>query len=132
MFTRTNTDKFFTPIHMHTQNETQDISLPEVIWYCTRSRIHILISIETVVLVMCTCTKTGKTVEKIGEFQGGMFWFCFYFRNFDTSGDVSPCRMKCPDGPSPRNSLNYDSCYTCSSFRIAKDRSYVRWSLLEG
>ena len=51
-----------------------------------------------------------------------------YFRNFDTNGDVSPCRMKCPDGPSPRNSLNHDSCST-SSFRIAKDRSYVRWSL---
>jgi hypothetical protein len=36
--------------------------------------------------------------------------------------------MKCPDGPSPRNSLNHDSCST-SSFRIAKGRSYVRWSL---
>ena len=51
-----------------------------------------------------------------------------YFRNFDTNGDVSPCRMKCPDGPSPRNSLNHDSCST-SSFSIARERSYVRWSL---
>jgi len=43
-------------------------------------------------------------------------------------GDVSPWRMKYPDGPSPRNSLNQDSCST-SSFRIDKDKSYVRWSL---
>ena len=51
-----------------------------------------------------------------------------YLRNLETKGEVSPLRMKCPDGPSPRNSLNHDSC-SISSLRIAWDRSYVRWSL---
>jgi len=45
-----------------------------------------------------------------------------YFRNFDTNGDVSPWRMKCPDGPSPKNSENHDSC-SISSLRIASARS---------
>src|SRR5665811_1841940 len=45
-----------------------------------------------------------------------------YLRNFETKGEVSPRRMKCPDGPSPRNSENHDSC-SISSFRIASERS---------
>ena len=36
--------------------------------------------------------------------------------------------MKCPDGLSPRNSLNHDSC-SISSFSIARERSYEWWSL---
>ena len=50
-----------------------------------------------------------------------------YLRNLETNGEFSPLRMKCPDGPSPRNSENHDSC-SISSLRIAWDRSYVRWS----
>lgn len=46
----------------------------------------------------------------------------YYFRNLDTKGEVSPRRMKCPDGPSPRNSENHDSC-SISSLRIASARS---------
>src|SRR5450756_2386234 len=45
-----------------------------------------------------------------------------YFRNFDTKGEVSPRREKWPDGPSPRNSENHDSC-SISSLRMAIDRS---------
>ena len=45
-----------------------------------------------------------------------------YLRNLPTKGEVSPLRMKCPDGPSPRNSENQDSC-SISSFRIARARS---------
>jgi hypothetical protein len=41
-----------------------------------------------------------------------------YLRNLDTKGDVSPRRKKWPEGPSPRNSENHDSC-SISSFRIA-------------
>jgi len=47
-----------------------------------------------------------------------------YFKNFETKGDVSPLLKKCPDGPSPKNSENHDSC-SISSFNIAKDKSYV-------
>ena len=47
---------------------------------------------------------------------------CSYLRNLDTNGDVSPRRMKCPDGPSPRNSENQDSC-SISSLSIASARS---------
>src|SRR3972149_10284793 len=48
--------------------------------------------------------------------------FHSYLRNLDTKGEVSPRRMKCPDGPSPRNSENQDSC-SISSFRIAMAKS---------
>gem|GEM_PF-6046171 len=34
----------------------------------------------------------------------------FYFRNFETNGDVSPLLIKWPEAPSPRNSENQDSC----------------------
>jgi len=43
-----------------------------------------------------------------------------YLRNSETNDEVSPLRMKCPDGPSPRNSENHDSC-SISSLRIALD-----------
>ena len=45
-----------------------------------------------------------------------------YLKNFDTKGEVSPCLIKWPDGPSPRNSENHDSC-SISSCKIAKLRS---------
>lgn len=48
--------------------------------------------------------------------------FHSYLRNLDTKGEVSPRRMKCPDGPSPRNSENHDSC-SISSFKIAMAKS---------
>src|SRR3990170_6949451 len=51
-----------------------------------------------------------------------------YRMNFPTKGEVSPRRMKCPEGPSPRNSENQDSC-SISSFRMGVDKSEVRWSL---
>jgi len=41
-----------------------------------------------------------------------------YLRNLDTKGEVSPRRRKWPEGPSPRNSENQDSC-SISSLRIA-------------
>jgi hypothetical protein len=45
--------------------------------------------------------------------------------NGRTKGEVSPRRMKWPEGPSPRNSENQDSC-SISSFRIARHRACVR------
>jgi len=46
----------------------------------------------------------------------------FYFMNLDTNGEVCPSLRKWPEGPSPRNSENQDSC-SISSFRIARARS---------
>ena len=44
-----------------------------------------------------------------------------YFRNFDTNGDNSPCRMQWPDGPWDKNSETHVSC-SSSSLRIASAR----------
>jgi hypothetical protein len=49
MFMRTNTDKFFTPICMLTQNEIQAITIPEATWYCMRisfANLHKLVSLS--------------------------------------------------------------------------------------
>ena len=51
--------------------------------------------------------------KKRGKWEKGL-----YLRNLETKGEVSPLRMKWPDGPSPRNSENQDSC-SISSLRIA-------------
>jgi hypothetical protein len=45
-----------------------------------------------------------------------------YLRNLDTKGEVSPRRRKWPEGPSPKNSENHDSC-SISSLRIDRDKS---------
>lgn len=53
--------------------------------------------------------------------------FQTYLMKGPTNGDVSPRLKKWPDGPSPKNSENHDSCST-SSCKIAWERAYVLWS----
>lgn len=60
------------------------------------------------------------TAVESREFSHGEF--PHHLRNLDTKGEVSPRRMKWPEGPSPRNSENQDSC-SISSLRIARAKS---------
>ena len=74
--------------------------------------------------------RIGKSKQPLGILNEKemLFWaaslrvIVTYRRNLPTKGEVSPRRMKCPEGPSPRNSENQDSC-SISSFNIARTRS---------
>lgn len=70
------------------------------------------------------------SVSGQARYQRGLARTHLHTRNLRTKGDVSPFLMKWPDGPSPRNSENQDSC-SISSFRIAETRSKVLWSFPE-
>jgi hypothetical protein len=64
----------------------------------------------------------GRTGETLADERSPLCQLQAYRMNLPTKGEVSPRRMKCPDGPSPRNSENHDSC-SISSFKIASANS---------